>query len=251
MKKLHIWLGKFKTEKEFKKYLDQKDYLEAWSAYDNEPPTGDKEHDAEPNPQLRCDFCKEIYLDTYDEDLMMIKYYDNPVNSKIVADDICIDQNELEVRLRQHGLIDWNAIITLEDNNLDVKDASRSKKIHYIGNLTQLSYQTASDQQVHYLWIGHNKINKKNIIQQTGLDKKDSIKLNYHHSSKSGNLDEILMLKIEDYNIAEKMILKVDELKMITTNSILEIVVNGTIDIDGKEVAETLGMAYIGKFDNG
>ena len=42
---MHIWLGTFGSEKEFKKYLDQKKYLEAWAVYDNEPPTGNEEAD--------------------------------------------------------------------------------------------------------------------------------------------------------------------------------------------------------------
>ncbi|MCS3868602.1 guanylate kinase [Chryseobacterium ginsenosidimutans] len=47
MSKLHIWLGNFGSEKEFEKYLNQKKYLEAWAVYDNEPPTGNEEEDAE------------------------------------------------------------------------------------------------------------------------------------------------------------------------------------------------------------
>lgn len=70
-------------------------------------------------------------------------------------------------------------------------------------------------------------------------------------SSKSEKLDEILILQIEDYNIAEKMILKVEELKMITAHSMLELVVKGTIEIHGEKIADMLGMKYIGKFDEG
>jgi Immunity protein 22 len=75
MSKLHIWLGNFASDKDLERYLDQKKYLEAWAVYDNEPPTGNEEEDAEPSPELRCDFCKEVDLDTYDEDFMIMKYY--------------------------------------------------------------------------------------------------------------------------------------------------------------------------------
>lgn len=47
------------------------------------------------------------------------------------------------------------------------------------------------------------------------------------------------------------MILKVDQLKIITANSILELVVNGTIELDGEKISDRLGMNYIGKFDTG
>lgn len=249
MKKIHVWFGKFKTEKELKKYLDQNGYLEACSVYDNEPPTGKAEDDKEPNPELRCDFCKEVHLDNYDEDLMIMKYYKNSLNIITIANDIGVDKNELETLLRGHNFIGFNSVVVIENNDLDEKDASRSETIKYIGKLTQSSDRSLSDYEVHYLWIGDNKIDKKNILQQAALNKKDIIKLNYHHTSKSEKLDEILILQIDDYNIAEKMILKVGELRMITAHSMLELVVKGTIEIHGKKIADMLGMKYIGKFD--
>ena len=45
------------------------------------------------------------------------------------------------------------------------------------------------------------------------------------------------------------MILKVEELRMITAHSVLELVVKGTIEIHGEKIADMLGMKYIGKFD--
>jgi hypothetical protein len=66
MKNLHIWVGNFKNENEFENFLDQKKYLEAWAVYDNESPTGNEKQDAEPSTELRCNFCKEINIDTYD-----------------------------------------------------------------------------------------------------------------------------------------------------------------------------------------
>ncbi|WP_183078705.1 hypothetical protein [Sphingobacterium puteale] len=47
------------------------------------------------------------------------------------------------------------------------------------------------------------------------------------------------------------MILKVEELKMITAHSMLELVVKGTIEIHGEKIADMLCMKYIGKFDKG
>jgi hypothetical protein len=249
MKKIHVWFGKFKTEKELKRYLDQNDYLEAWSVYDNEPPTGNAEDDKEPNPELRCDFCKEVHLDNYDEDLMIMKYYKNSLDIKTIANDIGVDKNELETLLRGHSFIDFNSVVAIEVNDLDEKDASRSETIKYIGKLAQFSDQSLSDYEVHYLWIGDHRIDKKNILQQAALNKKDIIKLNYHHTSKSEKLDEILILQIEDYNIAEKMILKVEELRMMMAHSMLQLVVKSTIEIHGEKIADMLGMKYIGKFD--
>jgi hypothetical protein len=250
MSKLHIWLGNFKSEKEFEKYLDQKEYLEAWAVYDNEPATGNEEEDEEPSTELRCDFCKEVDLDTYDEDFMIMKYYKKAVDIKTAAHDILVDEKELEVLLKKHNINEFNSVIAYEDNDLSEKKASGSKTVKYIGKLLQASgEETASDSEVHYLWVGENKLDKKNILKQAEIDKNNVVKLNYYHASKSGKLDEILILQVEDYNVAEKMILTVDEMKIITANSMLDIIVKGNIKIDGEKIADALGMKYIGKFN--
>lgn len=99
------------------------------------------------------------------------------------------------------------------------------------------------------MWIGDNKLDKKNILKQASIEKGDVIKLNYYHSSKKEKIDEILILQVEDYDVAEKMILKADELKFNMASSMLDLIVNSTIVIDGNEVANKLGMNYIAKFD--
>jgi len=251
MSKLHIWLGNFGSEKEFEKYLDQKKYLEAWAVYDNEPPTGNEEEDAEPSPELRCDFCKEVDLDTYDEDFMIMKYYKKSVDIKTVAHDILVDEKELQALCKKHKISDFNSAIAYEDNDLSEKKAAGSTTVKYIGQLQQTSDENLSDDSiVHHLWVGENKLDKKNILKQAEIDKDKVIKLNYYHTAKSGKLDEILVLQVEDYNVAEKMILKVDTMKIITANSMLDVVVKGNSKIDGEKIADVLGMKYIGKFDS-
>ena len=61
-------------------------------------------------------------------------------------------------------------------------------------------------------------------------------------------MDEILILQVEDYQIAEEMILKVEEMKLLTANSMLDILVKGSFRVDGERIADVLGMRYIGKF---
>ena len=72
--------------------------------------------------------------------------------------------------------------------------------------------------------------------------------MNYNHTPKSRKLDEILILEIKGYSVAEKMILKVDEMKIVTANSMLNLVIKGNLKIDGEKIADILGMKYIGKF---
>lgn len=248
---MHIWLGNFASKKEFEKYLDQKEYLKAWAVYDNEPPTGNEEEDAEPSEELRCDFCKEVQLDTYDDDFMIIKYYKKPVDIKSVAHDFLVDGIELEALCKKQNINDFNSVIAYEDSHLTKKKASGSITLKYVGQLEQVTDEKLSDDStIHYLWVGENKLDKKNILKEAEIDKAKVIKFNYYHNSKAGKLDEILILQVEDYNVAEKMILKVDEMKILTAHSILDIAVKGNLKMDGEKIAQALGMKYIGSFDS-
>lgn len=247
---MHIWLGQLPSQKEFEKYLDQKKYLKAWAVYNHEPPTGNKVKDAEPSQELRCDFCKEVGLDTYDEDAMIMKYYRKPVDIREIARDILVDEKELESLRKKNKINDFNSVIAYEDNSLSKKAAAGSQTVNYIGQLMQASDENSSDSSaIHHLWVGENKLDKKNIIKQIGIDKDKLIKINYYHAGKSGKLDEILILQIEDFNVAEKMILKVDKMKIPTASSMLELILPGSVKINGEDIADVLGMKYVGKFD--
>jgi hypothetical protein len=99
---MHIWLGTFGSREEFDKYLDQERYLKAWAVYDHEPPIGNEAEDAEPGPELRCDFCKELGLDTYNEDLIVMKYYKTLVDYKKVAHDILVEEQEFAALCKKY-----------------------------------------------------------------------------------------------------------------------------------------------------
>ena len=246
---MHIWLGTFGSKEEFEKYLDQRKYLEAWTVYDNEPPTGNEAEDAEPGPELRCDFCKELGLDTYDEDLMVMKYYKIPVDHKTVAHDILADEKEFESLCKKIKAGSFNSVIAYDDNGLNEKAALGSRTVKYIGKLPSASDEDLSgDSSFHYLWVGENKLDKKNILGHAGIDKSKVVKTNYYHTAKSDKLDNILILQVKDYHVAEKMILKADEMNILTANSMLDLLVKGELEIDVESVADALGMKYIGKF---
>lgn len=89
---------------------------------------------------------------------------------------------------------------------------------------------------------------KKNILKQAGIDKDSVIKLNYHSQSKSVKLDEMLVLQVEDFNVAEKMILKVDKMKIVSAHAMLDLVMKGESQVEPEQVALALGMSYVGKF---
>ena len=62
MSKLMIWVGQFDSKADFEKYMDQSDYRKWWAEYD------------EVNKEMRCQFCKELGVMSYDEDFLIMKY---------------------------------------------------------------------------------------------------------------------------------------------------------------------------------
>src|SRR5690606_25982715 len=126
--------GNFRSDKDFNQYIDQKKYLEAWAVYDNEPPTGDQNQDVEPSLELRCNFCKEINVDIYDEDAIIARYYKKSELFSIVAKDLRLNVNELKSLLKKSEVQDFNSVIVYSDNTLSSRDAGKSSMVQYIGS---------------------------------------------------------------------------------------------------------------------
>lgn len=248
---MHVWVGNFKSKKELETYLDQQKYLKAWEAYDHEPPTGNAQDDAEPDPGLRCLFCKETGLDTYSEDGLIVKYYQKPLDLEAVANDILAPLEALEKLYNKSHVPAFNAVIAYEDSELAKAAASKTVRVKYLGQLRPVSEQGTASAEAHYLWVGDNALDKKSIIKQAGLDKDAVIKLNYYSLGRASKLDEMLVLQVEDFNVAEKMILKVDKMKITTAHSMLDLVVKSNAKIEPATISLALKMKYIGKFDKG
>jgi len=246
---MHIWLGNFQSEREFEKYLDQKEYLDAWAIYDNELPTGN-EDDVEPDTELRCDFCKEVNLYTYDEDSMIMKYYQDAIEIRALAKDILADEEELGNVWKKHTINNANAVIAYKVNDLSEEDASNSKTVEYLGKITRISAASTDDFGVHHLWVGRYDFEKEEIKEIIDVDENEIIDLNFYYSYMKEKLDDMIINRIEDFNVAEKMILKADEMKIPNeVNAILDLFLNETSEIDGKKIGMNLGMKYIGRFE--
>ncbi len=257
---MHIWAGNFKSKKSLEKYLDQAKYLKAWNIYDNEPPTGNAKEDAEPDPALRCEFCKEVGLDTYDEDFLIVKYYSKPVEVESIAGDILTDAGALKKLWKKHNLDNINTVIVYEDNQPGIKNASQSGSITYLGKAEKITTGSkGGGAGVHYLWVGEKETMSPEIVRMVadkekikGFIKKEiqaDASINFYYDNKKGKLDEIIIIQVEDFNIAENMILQVDKMKIPpAANAILDLVADKSIKIDGAKISAALGMAYIGKF---
>lgn len=265
-KNLHLWVGNFKTLASFEDYLDQSEYLKAWDVYNHEPPTGNAEEDAEPDPSLRCTFCKETSLDTYDEDLIILKHYTATVDAARIAEDTLTNKVAIEKLLKKYKLSAINAVIVYADDELSVEDAAKCSSMQYLGTVKQGGVNTKSgDSPVHYVWMGEKETmnrelaakadDKKTVLNlifiESGIDKSDVIKFHYHHSNAKQKLDEMIILQIEDFSAAEKMILKADKMKLpVSANLILDLVVKGNVKVDGEKTGAAFGLKYIGEFES-
>ncbi|QJB39411.1 immunity 22 family protein [Chitinophaga oryzae] len=258
MGKLHIWVGNFESEALFEKYLDQRQYLEAWAVYDHAPPTGDPQQDAEPDKAGRCEFCKETGMDTYDEDAIIVRYYDNFIDAAVVAEDTNADEAALAKLWKKHKPADVNALIAYGDNELSAKKAAGTKRMQYLGSVEET---VAGDAGVHHLWVGEKEMltekaagfkngQPKKIIKALGLNEQEVAAITFYYSGQKEKPDEMIITQIEDFTIAEKMILKADKMKITAAvNALLDIVVNKCAAIDAAAMSDVLGMKYIGKFE--
>jgi hypothetical protein len=165
MKKIHVWLGSFDKEEMFNKYLDQSPYLQAWAKYDNED-SGDAE---EPSPELRAEFCKEIGLDTYDEDFIVIKF--NRQNSEIkqLISVIPANADRLLESCKKTGITSTNALIYYYNDNLSEKDAGKTRFVRYLGHFVEEPPTVVGGKGLqglrNHVWIGTTKKTKEEFLQ--------------------------------------------------------------------------------------
>lgn len=250
MKSKHLWVGNFPSRELFEAYLDQSKYLKAWAKYDHEPPTGNLEEDAEPSPNLRCQFCKDTGIDIYDEDMMVFKYYTYQADLETIAKDISADAAQLGKLLR-NKIENFNAVIAYDDSRLKPKKSPYPTLLKYLGKLDNSETSTGSKTGMsHYLWIGDVQLSKAEIINSTGLKSKEIGDLKFLFSKEKKRIDETIILGLGDLALAEQMILKVDSMGIPpTANAILVLSLNNSVQIDTEEISKNLGMDFIAVFD--
>ncbi|MFD2287598.1 hypothetical protein GJU39_20510 [Pedobacter petrophilus] len=260
MAELHIWVANFESEEAFEKYFDQVSYLKAWSIYDNEPPTGKEEDDQEPDPEIRCQFCKEIGIDTYDEDFIVLKYYHKRQQINDVLNDVPGNTSAFLKLYEENSIDSINVLIAYENHDLNQESASKTEKLIYLGAIPGLSdNDDKANLNTHYLWLGKDEtsssileslnddkqLSKDKIAEILGIDRQIIKEVNFYYTENKENVDEIIMTQVEDYNIAEQMILKVDELGVnSTTNLMLDLIVSQYLKFEENKH----NLVYIGSF---
>jgi hypothetical protein len=256
----HIWVGSFESKEAFEAYFDQEPYLKAWYIYDNEPATGKEEDDKEPDPELRCKFCKEIGIDTYDEDFIVLKYYQDQQQINHILDDVPGNSEEFLGLCEKYGIGNTNVLIAYENRDLNQEAASKAEKLLYLGQIESLPVSgEVTGLITHYLWVGENEISsiildslnkgeelsEDKIAEILGIDRKAINTVNIYYTADKKRADEIIVIQVEDYIVAEQMVLKAGELGITSTNLMLELISNQNLIINPEN---KLGLIYIGDF---
>lgn len=223
MSKVHLWAGQLESGKLLDSYLDQRAYLKAWAKYDHHSPTGNPAEDAEPSPALRCQFCKDTGIDTYDEDQLVYKYYSRPADAEILARDIPGDIKEIKKLFKSKKLSACNAFIAYQDSNINANALPDSALLNYLGQINGNNADHDSGAGLrHYLWIGSNKLSKVQIVKATRLNDSEIKNIHFYYDKVPKRIDEIIILEVPDVELAEQMILKADASAASTeTNAML------------------------------
>ena len=162
MAKIHVWIGSFKSEKDFNHYVDQSAYLKAWQMYSYGD--ADYEGDDEPNENLRCQFCKEINLDTFDDDFIVLQFNKKTEDIKQLISIIPANVDKLLKACKQKELENSNALIYYTDDDLTKSDASKCKTMTYLGIFEETNATVVGGEGLqglnNHLWAGTTKKTK-------------------------------------------------------------------------------------------
>ena len=121
MSKTMIWVGHFDAEADFEKYMDQTDFRNWWSEYD------------EDNKELSAPFCKELGVTEYDEDFLIMKYA--PEGTAELLNLIPADTDKIKEAMEAAGVKDCNAFVSYECcSGISPKKALNATSVKYLGS---------------------------------------------------------------------------------------------------------------------
>lgn len=120
MAKMMFWAGYFPTKDEFEKYMDQTAFYQWWKEYD------------EDNLELRCQFCKELGIESYDEDFLIMKYLEESSDIQDFIDYVPAKNDLIRAEVERIGLTQANALICY--------DKGKDIPMTLVENPTSMSY---------------------------------------------------------------------------------------------------------------
>ena len=243
MTKIHIWIGTFKTEKEFKQYVDQSKYMKAWQMYNN----GDENYvgDEEPDKDLRSNFCKEINIDFYDEDFIVFQFNKKSDDITQLISIIPADANKL-IKICKQKIEKGNSLIYYTDEEVNEKDALKCKSMTYIGVFEQDTATVVGGEGLqglnNHVWAGVTKKTKEQFMEyfnqkekecqfckDVGIKKYNSNTLYIYHG-KIDSAKKIIEDTIPDKKLHDIMLSDLEELGIKKINALFCYIDNGFRD---------------------
>ncbi|MCE9434027.1 immunity 22 family protein [Bacteroides fragilis] len=156
MSKIMIWVGQFDSEADFEKYMDQSAFRQWWKEYD------------EDNEEMRCQFCKELGVMSYDEDFLIMKYAQD--GKKALLNLIPANTEKITETIDGKSISECNAVICYNcRSGISPKKALNTTSVRYLGtyefemNPTGIAGSLAGLE--YLIWIGQTDKSKEEFMQ--------------------------------------------------------------------------------------
>ena len=161
MSKILVWIGNFESESDFNKYMDQSAFYKWWKEYD------------EDNKELRCQFCKELNIMSYDEDFLIMKYSPNGI--KELLNVVPVDTDKIRKALKDQNITEANtAIMYNSREGISSQKATNATSVSFLGTFTFDLNPTgtlASTAGLKYItWIGHTDKSESEFMEYFNQD---------------------------------------------------------------------------------
>ena len=233
MSKIHVWIGTFQSEIEFNGYIDQSAYLKAWQMYNN----GDDEYEGEdePNENLRCPFCKETNMETFDEDFIVIQFNEKSHDIKQLISVTPADADKLTKACKGLKLEKGNALIYYTADELEKSNASKCKTMNYLGVFEQTTPTVVGGEGLqglnNHLWAGVTQKSKEQFMEYFNQDGKEcqfckDVGINNYNSEAlyvyHGKMDyseNVINSTVPDKNLFDSMFEELENLKFEKINA--------------------------------
>ena len=161
MSKIMIWVGQFDSEADFEKYMDQSAFRQWWKDYD------------EDNKELRCQFCKELGVMSYDEDFLIMKFTSDGLAGLLNL--IPADTQKISLSMADKNITMANAVICYNcREGISSKKAENTTTMTYLGTFEfELSPNGVSGSTVglkYMIWIGTTDKNQEEFMEYFNQD---------------------------------------------------------------------------------
>ena len=161
MSKIMIWVGQFNSEADFEKYMDQTEFYKWWSKYD------------EDNKELRCQFCKELGVMSYDEDFLIMKFTSDGLAGLLNL--IPADTQKISLSMADKNIAIANAFVCYNcREGISPKKAENTTTMTYLGTfefeLSPEGMQGSNAGLEYMIWIGTTDKSREEFMEYFNQD---------------------------------------------------------------------------------